>query len=178
MAGTTRIALLAGFMAMGLAGASRPCLARTSNEYSSPEDLWEHYCHMVGTRDEVEVLACYHEDYRNQLTGDKTAAGRARLGVHMSEMFELLYRDYDYQVADQKEEKTRTVYTVRFKNRKKRGEEFNSQVIFVEADGRWWIMKPPEVPGFLQASSGTFTMVAGVVIALAALGVIVKKALG
>jgi len=132
---------------------------------------------MVGQRDEVEVLACYEEKLRNQLVGDKTSAGRARLSVHMGEMFELLFKDYDYTVADEKEEASKVTYTVKFKHRKKHSEH-TSTVVFVTDGDRWYVAKNPDLPGFMKAGSGTVTMIAGVVVALAAIGFLVKKALG
>jgi hypothetical protein len=171
----SRWSLLGALLAPALA-ATTP-VAASSADYGSPDDLWERYCRMVGARDEVEVLACYHEELRGQLTSDKTAAGRARLSVHMSEMFELLQRDYDYRVVEEKEESGKATFKLEFKNRKK-GDQHFSTVTFVESEGRWWIQKPPELPGMLTAASGSFTMVAGVVIALGAVAFLVKKALG
>jgi len=155
-------------------GAGRPA---SGSEYGSVEDLWDRYCKVVGTRDEVEVLACYDEKLRSQLTGDKTAAGRARLAVHMSEMFELLFKDYDYHVVEQKEEGDHASYTVKFKSRKKEGEHL-STVLFAYDGDRWFITKNPELPSFLKAGTGTVAMVAGIAIALVAIGFLVKKALG
>jgi hypothetical protein len=165
--GPFALALLAGL------GAA-PCV--DGGDYDSVEELWERYCKMVGARDEVEVLACYTETLRSQLTGDKTAAGRARLAVHMADMFELLFRDYDYRVVEEKEEGERTVYTVKFKHRKKQ-DEHTAAVVFVSDGERWYIAKHPELPRFLMAGSGTVTMIVGIAIALAAAGFLVKKAL-
>lgn len=155
-------------------GASRPALA---SYYGSVEDIWERYLRMVGARDEVEVLSCYHPNLRNQLSGDKTAAGRARLSVHMAEMYELLMRDFDYVVVEQKEEGDRAAYTLKFNHRKKR-DEHTSTVSFLYEDGRWFVTETPGLPKFLSAGKGTITMIAGVAIAIIAIGLLVRKALG
>ena len=146
--------------------------------YDSPEELWERYCKSVGLRDETEVLACYSESLREQLMADKTAGGRARLGVHMGDLYEMLFRDYDYEVADQKEQgANKVIFTIKFKHRKK-PEEHTATVEFVSDDERWFVSKTPELQDFLKAGSGTVSMIAGVAAAIVVIGLLLKKALG
>jgi len=151
-------------------------LAQTarSQGYGTVEDLWERYCHVVANRDEVEVLSCYDEDLRKQLSGDKTAAGRARLAMHMGDMFELLVRDYDMQLTDQKETGSRVTYTLKFKHRKKHTEH-TTTVEFVSDGSRWFISKSPDMPDFLKPGSGSVPMIVGIVVALVAVGLLAKK---
>ena len=149
-------------------------LTARASQYSNVEDLWERYCRQVANRDEVEVLACYEENLRNQLAGDKTAAGRARLAMHMAEMFELLVRDYDFQVTDQKESGGKVTYNMKFKHRKKHTEH-TTTVVFSSDSDRWYIAKSPELPQFLKAGSGSTPMIIGVVVAIVAIGLVAKK---
>ncbi len=142
--------------------------------YSSVEDLWSRYNQVVANRDEVEVLSCYEESLRNQLAGDKTAAGRARLSMHMGDLFELLVRDYDVQLTDQKDSGSRVTYNLKFKHRKKHTEHTGT-VEFVSDGNRWFISKSPDLPDFLKPGSGTTTMIIGVVVALVAIGLVAKK---
>ena len=151
-------------------------LAQTAraDRYDSVEEIWDRYCHVVANRDEVEVLSCYDENLRKQLAGDKTAAGRARLSMHMGDMFELLVRDYDLQVTDQKESGSRATYTVKFKHRKKHTEH-TSTVEFVSDGSRWFVSKSPDTPDFLKPGSGSTAMIVGIVVALVAVGLVAKK---
>ena len=138
--------------------------------------LWNHYIIKVGCRDEVEVLACYQEQFRSQLTGDRTAAGRARLDVHMSDMFEILQRDWDHTIVDETSSPGKVTLTIKFRHRKE-PKEHQAKVTFVDVDGRWFIEAPPEMPDFLSAGKGTITMIAGIVAALGVVAFLAKKAL-
>ncbi len=168
---------LAGWAVLAAVVALSGGSARAQEMYSSPENLWERYCKVVGTRDDVEVLACYAEDLRRQLAGDGTAAGRARLDVHMSELFELLAKDYDYTITGEKKHGNKVTYSVKFKHRKK-DLEHNTTVEFLEGEERWFVNRPPEMPSFFSVGDGTFKMVAGVVVAIIIIGLVLKKALG
>lgn len=151
--------------------------ARAQEMYSSPEALWDRYCKSVGSRDDVEVLSCYAEDLRRQLAGDGTAAGRARLDVHMSELFELLAKDYDYTTTGEKKHGNKVTHSLKFKHRKK-DLEHNTTVEFLEGDERWFVNRPPQMPSFFSAGDGTFKMIAGIVVAIILIGFILRKALG
>ncbi len=168
---------LAGWAVLGVLVAFSGGSARAQEMYSSPEALWERYCKSVGSRDDVEVLACYAEDLRRQLAGDGTAAGRARLDVHMSELFELLAKDYDYTNTGEQKHGNKVTYSLKFKHRKK-DIEHNATVEFVEGEDRWFVNRPPQMPSFFSAGDGTFKMIAGIVVAIILIGFILRKALG
>jgi hypothetical protein len=151
--------------------------APASERTDEARDLWDHYIHKVGCRDEVEVLACYHPKLRKELDCDNTAAGRARLDVHMAEMFELLQRDWDNKIIEEAEDAGKVTLTIQFHNRKK-GTDHTCKVVFMEDKGRWWILEAPQLPSMLSFGKGTITMVAGIAIALGAIVFIGKKILG
>jgi hypothetical protein len=140
------------------------------------KDFWSHYIRMVGCRDETEVIACYTPSIRKQLVGDNTAAGRARLEAHMADLFEILQRDWDHRVMEEKESGDKVTYTLKFRNRKD-GSEYATTVEFTGNDGTWLIAKPPDPPGLLTAGTGTIPMVAGIILALGAIAFIGKKML-
>lgn len=152
-----------------------PLRAGTHNE--EVKDLWSHYVRMVGCRDETEVIACYTPPIRQQLIGDNTAAGRARLEAHMADLFAILQRDWDHRIMEETAPGAgKITYKVKFRNRKD-GSEYSTTVDFTGGDGEWQIAKPPDSPDFLTAGTGTIPLVAGVLLALGAAAFIGKKLL-
>jgi hypothetical protein len=157
-----------------LASAVLPASAGENEEVGA---LWEKYTGAVGARDEMTVLTCYGKEIYKQLAGDNTAAGRARLDVHMGEMFDLLCRSYEYKIVSEEESGGKVYYNIKFKQKQKH-DVHTCKVAFAEEDGNWKIIQAPEGPEFLSAGSGTAKMVAGIVIALGVVVFLVKKALG
>jgi len=166
--------IFAGTLATGFL--SSPGLS-AGVENEDVRELWDRYVLEVSRRDEMMTLRCYGEYLYKQLAGDRTSSGRARLGTHMGEMFDLLARSYDYQIIQEEENGEKVTYTIKFTHRKKKSVH-TSTVEFAEEDGEWRIIKTPEGPGFLKPGGGTFKLLGGVVLALVVIIVGAKKFFG
>ncbi len=172
--------LASGFIILAVFTAALTCSPRLPAEVGDNEEvaeLWDQYILEVGRRDEMQVLTCYGEYLYKQLASDRTSAGRARLSVHMGEMFDLLARSFDYEVVQEENVGEKVIYTVKFTHRKKKTVH-TSTVEFGKEDHEWKIIKAPELPSFLKPSGGSFKMLAGIAIALVAIIFIAKKLLG
>ncbi len=172
MARNGRSVLSLAILAAGLVTAAR--LPAEENEEVSA--LWDKYLDGIGSRDDMAVLGCYGKELYKQLSGDNTAAGRARIDVHMGDLFDLLCRSFEYKISEE-DRPGQVIYTIQFKHKQKHAEH-TSRVLFEEEDGRWRITHPPETAEFLKPGSGTFRLVAGIVIAVAVIAFLFKKALG
>lgn len=145
----------------------------------SPDEAWEDFIFAVSKRSDADVLACYAPKLREQLSRDNHAAGRARLDMHMADLFSLLCRDYDYEIVDREEGPDKATLTVEFRRRNREEEEIlRRRIEMVYGEDRWLIASPPEGPPMLGGGKGNVKMLLGIGAAALLFIGLLKKALG
>ncbi len=152
-----------------------PSRASTNEEV---EQLWERYLNHIGCRNAPDTIGCYSTKIYESFSNDNTAAARARLDVHMADLFSILWRDYEPEVIDETDSGNKVTYTIKHVSKNKNKPDYTEKVEFIQEEGRWCISQPPQPPDFLQPRKGMVPMIAGIVIALVAAVFVGKKLLG